>query len=248
LHNPPQHRSALLAPTDDNPVPDHPAPRGVGIGDLYRFRLLSDPQLSPDGRTLAYVQTRLRKKQNDYASNIWLVPADGSREPVRFTTGDKRDMTPRWSPKGDQLAFISTRSGKPQLWIIPLAGGEARRLTRAKRGVGEFAWSSDGRWIAFTSAVDNELDKKFAAEAAQAAGKSAPGQSPDSENREPGSLAPADLGPPVSVATEPGPGEWDEDAEDEEAPEAKGDHAKLFTRLHFKADGEGLVERRKHLF
>src|SRR5438105_1854669 len=90
---------------------------------------------------VAYLRPCRRKKKNDYASNIWLVPADGGREPVRFTTGDKRDMTPRWSPKGDELAFISTRSGKPQLWIIPLAGGEARRLTRAKRGVGDLAWS-----------------------------------------------------------------------------------------------------------
>src|SRR6476660_5604134 len=160
IHNHSKRR-ATLAPTDDNPTLNRPALRVPEIDDLYRLRLLSDPQLSPDGRTLAYVQTRLRKKKNDYASNIWLVPAGGGREPVRFTTGDKRYMTPRWSPSGDEMAFISTRSGKPQLWLIPVSGGEARRLTRTKRGVSEFAWSPDGRWIAFTSAVDNELDKKL---------------------------------------------------------------------------------------
>ena len=113
-----------MSPTNE------PTKRKVEINDLYRFRLLSDPQVSPDGHMVAYVQTRLRKKKNDYASNIWLVPADGSREPMKFTGSSKRDMSPKWSPKGDQIAFISTRSGKPQLWVIYTGGGTATLSTK----------------------------------------------------------------------------------------------------------------------
>src|SRR5437762_12549674 len=123
-----------MSPSNQSPSPPGRTRREVEPDDLYRFRLLSEPQVSPDGRMVAYVQTRLRKKKNDYASNIWLVPADGSREPVKFTGSSKRDMSPKWSPKGNQIAFISTRSGKPQLWVIYTGGGEARQLTRLKRG------------------------------------------------------------------------------------------------------------------
>ena len=211
--------------------------RNVEIDDLYRFRLLSEPQLSPDGRLIAYVQTRLRKKKNDYAANIWLAASDGSSEPRRFTGSDARDGSPRWSPKGDELAFISTRSGKPQIWIIRLDGGEARRLTNMKRGVGDFAWSPDGRWIAFTYAVDNDEDKRRAAESAKS------GTTVDSENRPLSGVTLPDLAGPVR-----GAGEWEEDEEPETEAEDKGDHAKVITRLHYKADGQGLLMRRKHLF
>ena len=139
--------------------------RPVEIEDLYRIRLLSDLQASPDGKRAAYVQTRLRKKKNDYASAIWLVGTDGASEPAKLTSGETRDTLPRWSPSSDYLAFISTRSGKPQIWAIPVGGGEARRLTRVKRGVTDLAWSPDGRWIVFVATGDNERDKKLAAEA-----------------------------------------------------------------------------------
>ena len=145
-----------MTPNDNSPVAASDTKRRVTPEDLYRYRLVSDPQVSPDGRVVAYVQTRLRKKQNDYASNIWLVPTDGSSEPRRFTGSDKRDMSPRWSPDGKRIAFVSTRSGKPQIWVISTEGGEAWQLTRIKRGVAEFSWSSDGSKIAFTSERDGQ--------------------------------------------------------------------------------------------
>lgn len=215
--------------------------RAVEIADLYRFRLVSDLQLSPDGRIVAYALTRLRKEKDDYASNIWLVPSDGSREPRKFTGSSGRDTSPKWSPTGNEIAFVSTRSGSPQIWLIPTDGGEARQLTRVKRGVGEFAWSPDGRRIVFTHSADTEQDKA-------AAGKNRPseteeqGRDIDSENREAGGVASPDLAAPgVPGAV------WEEDYEDENAGD-QADRVRVIDRVHYKADGRGFLERRQHLF
>lgn len=217
--------------------------RTVEIEDLYRFRLISSLQVSPDGKMVAFALTRLRKTKNDYASNIWLVPADGGEEPFKFTGSDKRDSKPKWSPDGQEVAFISTRSGKPQIWVIRVRGGEARQLTRTKRGVGEFEWSPDGRWIVFTAQADNEQDRQAEAEAKKADKAES---TADKENR--GEEAASDEG---LTATMRPPGEWEEDEEDEEEAQPKPDQserARIFTRLQFKADGEGYIERRNHLF
>ncbi len=161
-------------------------------------------------------------------------------------------MFPRWSPLGDEIAFISTRSGKPQIWIIRVDGGEARRLTRTKRGISNLTWSPDGQWIVFATTVDNERDEMLAAEAkSKGDRKKEASPSSDTENREPGTQAVPDpslrsgqaLAAPVFAA-----GEWEEDAEDEKDPEDKGDHAWQLDQLHFKADGAGLTLRRTHLF
>jgi dipeptidyl aminopeptidase/acylaminoacyl peptidase len=216
--------------------------RKLAPEDILRIRLVSDPQVSPDGKTVAFVQTRLRKKKNDYASNIWLVPAGGSAPPAKFTASNGRDMSPQWSPDGREIAFVSTRSGKPQLWIIPLLGGEARQLTYCKRGVGEFTWSSDGRWIVFSGKVDNELDKRIETER-KSEQDSEGGSSADSENRQPGQIGEEGL-----LKAVPQAGVWVEDTEDEKEPEEKGDHAIEITRVHTRGEGQGLLLRRTHLF
>src|SRR5439155_8674766 len=68
-----------------------------------------------------------------------------------LTAGDKQDSQPRWSPDGQQLAFVSNRTGLNQLWILPVEGGEARRLTDHPIGVGSPVWSPDGRQLAFVA-------------------------------------------------------------------------------------------------
>jgi dipeptidyl aminopeptidase/acylaminoacyl peptidase len=228
---------------DQTKAPDNTGERRkLAPEDILRIRLVGDPEVSPDGKTVAFVQTRLRKKKNDYASNIWLVPADGSRPPAKFTASSGRDMGPQWSPDGREMAFVSTRSGKPQLWIIPLLGGEARQLTYCKRGVGEFTWSSDGKWIVFSAKVDNELDKRLEAESKDK--QSSEESNPiDSENRRPGEIT----GEGTAKAL-PQAGEWLEDTEDDKEPEDKGDHAIEITRVHTRGEGQGLLLRRTHLF
>jgi dipeptidyl aminopeptidase/acylaminoacyl peptidase len=134
--------------------------------DIYRLPLVGDPRVSPDGSLVAFVVTRAVEETNDYTSAIWLVPSDGSAPPRRLTSGAKRDNSPRWSPDGASLAFCSNRENDaPQLYVMPMDGGEPCRLTDLAAGVSSPVWSPDGSHVAFTSIVrgpawDEEDDKK----------------------------------------------------------------------------------------
>jgi dipeptidyl aminopeptidase/acylaminoacyl peptidase len=127
--------------------------RGVTAEDYFAFETLSDPQFSPDGSTIAYVVTRVDQPQNRRRSEIWSVTADGTRDPVALTTAPQSSTSPRWKPDGSALAFLSSRpmageaagdSPKTQVWLLPLAGGEPRRVTILPNGVTSFQWSPDG--------------------------------------------------------------------------------------------------------
>jgi dipeptidyl aminopeptidase/acylaminoacyl peptidase len=136
---------------------DHP----VGLEDLCRFRLVGDPQISPDGRWVAFTQTEFDLAANGYRSAIWLADADGGTcrrltWGTRAGGGGARERRPRWSPDGSQLAFLSDRTGEAQIWVLDLAaGGEARQLTR--RPVQAYAWSPDG--LSLVAVVRDEKRK-----------------------------------------------------------------------------------------
>jgi dipeptidyl aminopeptidase/acylaminoacyl peptidase len=134
--------------------------------DLFRFVWVADPQISPDGKQVAFVRVTVNKKKEGYDTAIWIAPADGSEAPRAFTNG--MDTNPRWAPDGSRLAFSRAleRDGKPQpaqLWVLSLRGGEARPLTDLPKGASAAAWSPDGRTIAFTSTTtDKDLARKDA--------------------------------------------------------------------------------------
>ena len=123
--------------------------RPMTFEDVLMLKVVSDPQLSPDGKWIAYVVASPDTVENGINSAIWMVRADGSAPAKRLTSGRKRDVAPRWSPDGARLAFVSNREERPQLWSIDPTGGEPERLAETKSAVGAFSWSPDGRRIAF---------------------------------------------------------------------------------------------------
>src|SRR5579883_1401831 len=135
--------------------------RPMTIDDLFRFKRVSDPQISPDGKLVVYVVGTVDLDGNKSFSTLWLASTDKG-EPRQLTNTTKKDRHPRWSPDGKHILFESNRSGDNQLWIIDLTGGEARQLTTISTEAGNGIWSPDGKHIAFVSAVYPEYsDKPF---------------------------------------------------------------------------------------
>ena len=115
-----------------------------------RYLGVSGVAVSPDGSRVAYVvrEPLMEGEQSEYLSHIWLATADGVRN-AQFTRGESSASSPAFSPDGEWLAFTTGRSGSNQIWVIPMSGGEARQVTDAKAGVGQFRWSPQGDAIAF---------------------------------------------------------------------------------------------------
>src|SRR5258706_10056430 len=85
------------------------ATRPITPEDYYSFEFISDPNISPDGKLVAYVLTKVDRAQNRRNSSIWMVATDGSRAPWPFTTSPQSANSPRWSPDGKSLSFLSSR-------------------------------------------------------------------------------------------------------------------------------------------
>jgi dipeptidyl aminopeptidase/acylaminoacyl peptidase len=133
--------------------------RGVRPEDHYLLRQVGDPQISPDGKQVAYVQTWPDKDADETRMAVFIAPLDGSSPARRFTQGNK-DHTPRWSPDGRYLAFVSDRGEKNQLFLAPVDGGESRQVTKAKFGVSNPAWSPDGKRVAYMARTGDYKETK----------------------------------------------------------------------------------------
>ncbi len=131
--------------------------RPITETDLYAFQWVAAPQISPDGRQAAYVLVTVNEKHDGYDTSLWIVPTSAAAAPRRLTAGP-RDSAPRWSPDGRTLAFLRSpgEKEKPQIFLLPLDGGEARALTDLPGGASTPVWSPSGKAIAFTSGTNAE--------------------------------------------------------------------------------------------
>src|SRR5438477_1002 len=136
---------ARYAALSSSPLPLSPE-------DLYEFRFLTDAQISPDGARVAYAVKTANPKRDGYVGAIWLVPADGTNAPAQITAGIAHDSSPRWSPDGREIAFVSNRTDQRDLntvadiHVVKLSG-ETRRITDGEGSYGNPSWSPDGGTI-----------------------------------------------------------------------------------------------------
>ena len=142
------------------------AKRAFTIEDLYRVRGIEDLRVSPNGKTVLFTLRTDELAKAKSTKHIWLMDADG-KNARQFTSGEKGESSPAFSPDGKWIAFISSRDGDDNLYVISASGGEARRLTNISTGVSGPLWSPDGKWVTFTSDVypecgaDDACNKKI---------------------------------------------------------------------------------------
>jgi dipeptidyl aminopeptidase/acylaminoacyl peptidase len=139
-------------------------PRPIAVEDLFSFRFVVAADLSPDGTQVVFAQTRIvpgETEDDDEVEHTDLHLLDvESGEIRRLTFSDSTNAAPAISPDGTQVAFMSTRKEKSQLFLLPLDGGEPRQLTDLPQGVASGAeWSPDGSKIAFTAGLQKEPRK-----------------------------------------------------------------------------------------
>jgi len=157
----------LLLAAGISVVAQEGAKHPITFADMIGMHRVAEAQVSPDGKWVAYTVTTPDMEANRGASNIWMVETAGGSELQLTRSG--HDSSPVWRPDGKMLAFLSSRSGDSQVYLLSMDGGEAHPLTKLSTGADIVKWSPDGKTIAFTSSVypdckDDECNRKRDAE------------------------------------------------------------------------------------
>ncbi len=136
--------------------------RNLQVEDVHRLKTVADPQVSPDGRFVAYTLATADREADKSDTDVWMVSWDGATR-TRATASPESENTPRWSPDNRHLAFLSARAAKEkgsQIWLLPRAGGEAVQLTEIEGSVSDYAWSPDSKQLALVVATRDEPPAK----------------------------------------------------------------------------------------
>src|SRR3989454_5512502 len=126
--------------------------RRFTIDELLKVRRVGDSQVSPKGDLVAFTITDMSVTANKGTTQIYVVPL-GAGEVRQLTNDEHSSASPRWSPDGEKLAFISARDGEAQIWTIDVSSGTLKKITNISTGAGDPVWSPDGKWLAFTCDV-----------------------------------------------------------------------------------------------
>ncbi len=138
--------------------------RHIELNDYAKITSVSDPQISPDGKTIVFVVSRPNLDQD--RSDRQLVLMEIATEAQHVLTYERKNVgSPRWSPTGDRLAFVAAdgtgKDAKPQVFVLSMNGGEARKITEAPNGIEQFAWRPNGQEIAYVTSDEAENKKEI---------------------------------------------------------------------------------------
>ncbi len=123
--------------------------------DVFEMELATDPQISPDGKSIVYVRNFMDIMEDRRRGNLWIINSDGKNNRP-LTTGMVNDSSPRFSPDGKRLAYVSTRNGSPQIFIRWLDSDREFQVSQLQFGAGNLVWSPDGKWLAFSQFVTSK--------------------------------------------------------------------------------------------
>jgi dipeptidyl aminopeptidase/acylaminoacyl peptidase len=142
----------LTAVVQAQTAPALAAKHGMTLDDIAKFERVGDPQVSPDGKWIAYTVSKVDVNEDKNVTQLWMVSWDGKQE-VQLTFSKDGAGNPQWSPDGKWLAFTSGRDGEAkgsQVWVLDRRGGEAQQLTNVKESLGGFKWSPDSKTLLLT--------------------------------------------------------------------------------------------------